>query len=99
MDSTPIKLITEEKRGPWFVVSMKKRWNKREIDRSNKPTVLFHSLAEAFTEATRLLDINPGQQYAVFECIGNTRMQGWRKLKKQRLEKQEAVAIAPVCGD
>lgn len=84
MDST-LKLITENKQGPWFVVSMKKRWNAREIDRSNKPAVLYHTLSEAFAEVARRLDVHPSQQYGIFECIGKTSVSEWRKLKKQRL--------------
>ncbi len=56
--------------GPWFVVSMRKRWKGGEIYRSEKPRVVFIDLASAFAEAQRLLTKHPCEQYAVFECIG-----------------------------
>lgn len=56
--------------GPWFVTSMKGRWQGGRISRSHKPTVVHLTLATAFAEAQRLSDEHPRQHYAVFECIG-----------------------------
>jgi hypothetical protein len=49
---------------------MRLRWKGGEIYRSQKPRVIFTDLASAFAEAQRKLSEHPGEQYAVFECIG-----------------------------
>jgi hypothetical protein len=56
--------------GPWFVVSMKNRWEGGLIVRSQKPTMVHTDLVSAFAEAKRLSDQSPRGHYAVFECIG-----------------------------
>ncbi len=54
----------------WFVVNMTERWKKHLIVRGNKPTRVYKILANAAKEANRLCLKYPGQDWAVFECIG-----------------------------
>lgn len=55
----------------WFVVNMcGGRWQERVIGRMAKPTLLFHTLAEAYAYAVQMAEQHNAGDYAIFECIG-----------------------------
>ncbi len=54
----------------WFVVNMCERWSDSKLDRSTKPQLLFHSLADAYAYATEMANQHSRGDYAVFECVG-----------------------------
>ncbi len=62
---------TEEQFKPaWFVVNMCQRWGDTKLHRTDKPTIVFYTLAEAFAYAAAMADQHSRGDYAVFECIG-----------------------------
>lgn len=71
MPEPKLHLHLREQKGPWFVVNLTGRWNHASLTRSNKPTVLFWTIAEAFEELDKMARIKPGNDYALFECIGH----------------------------
>ena len=59
------------KEGLFVIVNLTKR-SRNYIPRDNAPTFLHQTDASAHIEANRLASLNPGQPFAVFQCIDIT---------------------------
>lgn len=49
---------------------MSERWSKGKLNRSDKPTLLFKTYAEALVYAAEMAKQHSRGDYAVFECVG-----------------------------
>lgn len=89
-----MKHTVEKLKPAWFVVNMCNRWGDTIIDRTRKPTIVFHSLAEAFAYATEMANQHSRGDYAVFECIGRVVSDPENPPGKPGLKKVKKVAQA-----
>lgn len=71
--STPKQISVK---GPWIVARMSKRWEKKKLGFGTNPKRLHPTLLSAATEASRLAQQHPGEQFALFECIGYMEVPG-----------------------
>lgn len=91
-----MKFTQEQPVPAWFVVNMCNRWSASKLDRTDKPTVLFHSFADAYAFAVEMAKQHRLGDYAIFECIGRvvsdpTNPPGKRGLKKVKKAKAPAL--------
>ena len=85
-----MKFTQETARPRWFVVNMCNRWEDKKLTRTDKPSDLFHSFADAYAFAVDMAKQHSRGDYAIFECIGRVASDPKNPPGKRGLRKQKA---------